>query len=36
MLKYAKAVNDKMVYTASEITSNAAPVFDVHFNFRAK
>jgi hypothetical protein len=36
MLKYAKIAKEEMVYKVSEITSNFAPVFDVHFNFLAK
>jgi hypothetical protein len=35
-LKYANVASDKIVYTVSEITSNFAPVLEVHFNFRAK
>jgi hypothetical protein len=36
ILKYAKAVKVKSVYTASEHTSNFAPAFDAQCNFRAK
>jgi hypothetical protein len=36
ILKYAKAVKDKIVYMASERMSNFVPVSDAHFNFLAR